>query len=255
MTNDDPTKTMQGLTENLLLTISNFRPVENIESCYFQNQLSQLVDTRKTNNVQLWIAGCSVSHAVGVIDDQRYGQLLAQSLDLECSFLTRPGSSIQWASDQITRSDIRSGDIVIWGITGAGRMPYFFENQCLSLTHTFYMRHPDFEKIVPLSELLSENNLYHNINAVEKVINFCNKIGARLGMIGLMHQLPNFYRYIKTIPYYVDFPHKLKWKSNSLVVQYEDIGSADDLHPGPIQHQHYKNFILDHFDFLKNNTR
>lgn len=250
LTNVDPTTTTQGLTENLLLCVSNYRPVKNIEHCYLTTHLTPLVDSRKTNATQLWIAGCSYTYGVGVDATQRYGQLLADKLGLDCSFLARPGSSIQWAADQITRSDIRPGDIVIWGITDAGRLPYFYNDQYLPLTCTSYTEDPNIEKILPFKELFSENELYHNIFAVERTVNFCKKAGAELGMVGFLPQMPNFYRYIKTKSNYVDLPHNLIWKSNSLKPKYQDLGT-DGNHPGPIQHQHYKNFILNHFDFLK----
>jgi hypothetical protein len=53
----DPTSCVQGLTENLLLRISNYRPIENLEKCYFYPRANPLVDTRKTKKTQLWVAG------------------------------------------------------------------------------------------------------------------------------------------------------------------------------------------------------
>jgi hypothetical protein len=232
------------------LVISDCRPVENIEICYLKEHLAKLVDLRKTNESQLWIAGCSISHGVGVDANQRYGQLIANDLEIECSFLTKPGSSIRWAADQLLRSDIRTGDIVVWGITDGARLPYVYNNQYLpGLTCSTYINYPQTEKIVPVSELFSENNLYNNICSVEQVINFCKKIDVNLSMIGLLPNIPNFYRYIKSKSRYIHFPHKTKWENNVLTPQYQDIGT-DGRHPGPVQHQHYKNFIQHYLSII-----
>jgi hypothetical protein len=250
LTNVDPTMSIQGLTENILLIISNHRPVENIEVCYLKNHLAKLVDLRKTDKSQLWIAGCSISHGTGVDPGQRYGQLIAKELGLECSFLTKPGSSIQWAADQLLRSDIRPGDVVVWGITDSCRLSYVYNNQYLpGINCNTYTEYPEIEKIVPFSELFSENTLYNNICSIEKVINFCKKIDVNLGMLGILPTMPNFYRYIKSKPGYIDFPYKIKWRNNSTKEQYQDLGT-DNEHPGPVQHQHYKTFIQNHFNIF-----
>jgi hypothetical protein len=41
-----------------------------------------LADSRKTNSYQLWVAGCSFAHGIGIQRDQRFGQLLAEKLNL-----------------------------------------------------------------------------------------------------------------------------------------------------------------------------
>ncbi len=45
-----------------------------------------LADNRITPHQQLWIAGCSISHGIGVDKSQRYGQLIANNLGLPVSF-------------------------------------------------------------------------------------------------------------------------------------------------------------------------
>jgi len=253
LANADPTTSIQGLTENILLLISDQRPVKNIELCYLKNHLAKLVDSRKTVEPQIWFVGCSMTHGTGVDNNQRYGQLIADQLALECSFLTQPGSSIQWASDQILRADIKANDIVIWGITDSCRLPYVHTNKYLPGVGVWtYTTNPEVEKILPFDELFSENTLYNNICAVERVINFCKKMQVRLGMLGIMPNIPNFLRYIKSKLEYIDFPYRIKFIDDALVPVYQDLGT-DNHHPGPIQHQQYKTFILNHFSFFINN--
>ncbi len=66
-----------------------------------KDKLLALADHRKTDQKQLWIAGCSLSHGIGVSESTRYGQLLADKTGMPASFLTYPGSNISWAADQI----------------------------------------------------------------------------------------------------------------------------------------------------------
>ena len=117
---DNVSDSMQGLTEIMLASF--FKEKQNVEnldfSKYSPDYYLKLADVRKTNDAQLWISGCSNSHATGVAESERYGQLIANELGKQVSFLTCPGSSIEWQADQIIRSDIQAGDIVIWGLPG-----------------------------------------------------------------------------------------------------------------------------------------
>ena len=88
-----------------------------------------VVDQRKTAGQQIWIVGCSYAHGNCLeYINQRYGQLVAEYYHLPVSFLTKPGSSIDWACDQILRADINPGDIVIWGITSVNRCSWVDDN-------------------------------------------------------------------------------------------------------------------------------
>ena len=96
--------TMQQLTELILQDFSlEKNNVYNLNLPNYTELYTKLVDGRRTPDQQLWISGCSVSHGVGVTQEQRYGQLIADSLGLPVSFLTEGGSSIPWAVDQLPR--------------------------------------------------------------------------------------------------------------------------------------------------------
>jgi hypothetical protein len=201
-----------------------------------------LVDIRKSSTPQLWVAGCSVSHGRGVSPDQRYGQLLSNSLNLECSFLTRPGAAIDWASDQIIRSDIKPGDTVVFGLTTVERLTYVNNQQLVSGVNVFtYKSFPTFEKILPQHNLVTENTFYQHIVAIERVINFCNKIDAKLLLVGILtaHNA-NMLRFLSIKQNFCQIPCKIKINGE---LNFEDIGS-DGIHPGPRQHQLYADFIL-----------
>lgn len=240
----DPNTSIQGLTEGLLMLVSLYTKVTGLTIAE-PKQPILLVDNRKAEDSQLWIAGCSVSHGLGVNPDQRYGQLLADDLGLSCSFLTRVGSSIDWASDQIIRSDIRAGDIVIFGLTTAERLTYVHNKELLSgVTARSYEFRPELEKIIPEHNLVTENTFYHQLIAIDRCINFCNKVKAKLILLGLLtsHSY-NLLRHLHNKKNFFQYPYQFVYTNPSLTCQFEDLGH-DGSHPGPKQHQAYKNFIL-----------
>ena len=241
----DPTDSIQGLTETLLLWLP---PTVDIQGPDLFSQTYDpmlLADLRKIDSAQMWIAGCSFSHGVGVELHQRYGQLLADDLNLPCSFLTRPGSAVDWAADQILRSDIRPGDLVIWGLTESRRITYVHDNQLLKgITVTCFDTNRDLPDEIEPAMLLSQQNYYRQRYAIQQVINYCNKIGARLFLLGLLpgnYNLLGFLRAQKQ--HYIHIPYTLRHENSALAIEFLDLGN-DQRHPGPRQHQQYKDIIL-----------
>jgi hypothetical protein len=227
---------MQKWTEDYL-NIFRFRcPVENYINANEPefDQVLTLADTRKSNSLQLWIAGCSISKGDGVTDDTRYGQLLADRLDIDVSFLTRSGSSIAWAADQILRSDIRPGDIVVWGVTSHTRLAKFEMNavKCFGLNHKVWEHTPSTTEY-----LVSDQALYHSIIAVHQVINFCTKIHAKLILANLLDQ--SVVNYIQDFPNLVMLNRIWGRDPDNMFI---DLGS-DLLHPGIKTHEFYSDQI------------
>lgn len=228
---------MQTWTEDYL-NIFRFRcKVENYTNVREPefDQILTLADTRKTDSSQLWIAGCSISKGDGVDTRTRYGQLLADRLNTSASFLTRSGSSIAWAADQILRSDIRPGDLVIWGITSHTRLTKFEMNEIRCFNLTYKVSRPLPSSIVEY--LVSDQVLYHSVISVHQVINFCTKINAKLILANLQDQ--------SVINYIQDFPNLIMlngiWGRDSSDI-FIDIGS-DLAHPGIKTHAFYADQI------------
>jgi hypothetical protein len=227
---------MQTWTEDYL-NIFRFRcKVENYANAREPefDQILTLADTRKTDSSQLWIAGCSITHGQGVSHNTRYGQLLADRLDTDVSFLTLPGSSIAWAADQILRSDIRPRDVVVWGITSHTRLTKFEKNEirCFGINHTVWKQTPSI-----IEYLASDQALYHSVISVHQVINFCTKINAKLILASLFDQ--------SVINYIQDFPNLVMLNGiwgrdrNNMFI---DIGT-DLIHPGIKTHAFYADQI------------
>ena len=225
-----------GTEKHLLdLKIFEFKNVKNIDHLAWSklNTLLKLADNRKTQNPQLWVAGCSISHGMGVTADKRYGQLIANHLNLSVSFLTCPGSSIAWAADQILRSDIRPGDTVIWGLTSFERFCYYANDQTDHVNGSYYQQNPRFDSIISLNELSSQNQVYQNIAKIYQVQNFCNKVKINYVLAGLLTDLAHYSiiddHYISLTQRYQAYP--------------KDMLHLDP-HPGPDMHKWYAEQII-----------
>lgn len=241
----DPTASIHGLTETLLMMLPSSVQIRSFKP-FSPDDLdpNPLVDVRKTQDPQLWIAGCSVSHGVGVDADQRYGALLAEELGLECSFLTRGGSAIDWSADQILRSDIRAGDIVVWGLTNWNRITYIHNHKLLKgVVINTYDDYPEYHNIVSMENLFLDQTFYQHFYSIKQVINYCNKIGSKLFLAPMVNGNYSLLSFLYQEKNYIHIPHQLQYKNNTLYEKYEDLGS-DHLHPGPKQHLIYKNIIL-----------
>lgn len=201
-----------------------------IERKNFIGRVLSLADLRKTDNPQIWIAGCSISHGIGVTNEQRFGQLVANELNLEASFLTQPGSSIEWAADQILRSDIRRKDIVVWGLTHLNRFPVILDYKVENVGPWNLDEHRSkFRTVEGFNE---ENMIYKALTRTAEVVNFCNKVKARLVLGGLVPAEHKELYYVSNSPHYVTLPDT-----------FVDHGS-DKLHPGPKQHREYADIII-----------
>lgn len=214
--------------------------LDKIESLTCTNIMLEVVDARKVNKPQLWVAGCSISYGDGVKSSERYGELLSKRLDLPASFLTRPGTSIGWAADQILRSDIRSGDTVVWGLTSVNRFTFLNEDCSISNVNIrYYDEYPEFNNIVPLDFISYEkNNIFNSLRDVYKVINFCNKQNIRLFLAGLLIDV-NSLKYFYNLPNFLQFYGVNGVNKNQI---YLDLGS-DNNHPGPLTHQWYADLL------------
>jgi hypothetical protein len=198
-----------------------------------------VADIRKSSEAQLWAAGCSVTHGVGVDPHERFGQLIADQLELPVSFLTCSGSSLEWASDQILRSDIRPGDTIVWGLTNIQRFAYYKDQQVDHVTVHYFQRNPGFDA-VSLSELDTENRFYQAITSIDRVVNVCSKLDIKLVLAGVLLGA-NYLPYLTNVPGYID----LKSSMPDIVPNKPglDVGT-DGRHPGPITHKWYAEQIL-----------
>lgn len=219
---------MRHWTEDYLNVFSCRCEVENYWPKKEFNQILHLADQRKTSASQLWIAGCSISHGSGVCSNTRYGQLLANRLNLQTSFLTQPGSSISWAADQILRSDIRPNDVVVWGLTHRARLSKFDQDNWSYITINW----PKLDTFTA-EYLASDHVVYQAITSVFQVVHFCQKVRATLVVASLLDH--GLISYLQNLPGHVMLGGLWGRDSENL---FADIGS-DGQHPGSKTHAFY----------------
>jgi len=188
---------------------------------YLHSGYLALTEFRQTVTKQLWVAGCSISHGVGVSADEKFGALISAKLNLPVSYLTKPGSSIEWAKDQILRSDLRKNDVVIWGLTQETRAPKAIN------THVLAESNPIIR--------LDETSLYRAVTSVHQVANFCKKISVQLILVPIICS-----EQLQLLIHDLDEYCQLPYQTQTL-----DKGT-DNIHPGPIQHQVWANAICNH---------
>lgn len=191
-------------------------------------KLENLPKSEKNN---LWVAGCSMTAGVGVEEHERYANIVAKSLDKNLVMLGKGGTSNEFAADQILRSNIKSKDIVIWGLTSEFRSTEWnSKNNSIKNLNPYNF---DVSEKGNLESMSLETRLYKSFTCINQVINFCQKVGCFLyifpiipseNLILLLAQYEEFYM----LPY-----------KPSLI----DKGT-DNLHPGPKHHEWYAEEIL-----------
>jgi len=190
-------------------------------SSYQNNNYIHLRNIRKHKERNIWSAGCSIAQGVGVVEDERYASLIAKKSNLPLVDLSLAGSSIEYAADQILRSDIKTDDIVVWGLTEEARFPEWSTS---------------LQRVIPgehTSKTLTETRIYKSVVSVHQVANFCTKIGARLIMIPIICS-ENFCLLLSSLDNFYQLPYQTK---------FIDFG-GDGEHPGPLQHRAYADFLI-----------
>lgn len=228
----------QGMLESLLILVSRHRPVQGLHYIVRDPVVLDLVDGRCTDTPQLWAAGCSNTVALGVLPEQKWAQQLANLTHMPVSVLARGGASLCWTADQILRSDLRSGDILIWGLTNLHRQYFFHDNQLICLTSLWYKEHGRHaEWIYPSRLIAGEHPVYTSFQAIGQVKNFCEKVGVTLILFNTMPVDAELDQFLLDDPDYhvLDQNFTLDGRGQRSIT-YRDRGS-DNAHPGPEQHR------------------
>jgi hypothetical protein len=225
----------QRLTEYFLFLIDQER--HNVDGLdlmpYARTPYLSLQDTRVGNQSQLWIAGCSFTAGVGVNENERYAVKVAEIFGGKFSDLSKSGSSIEHAADQILRSDIRKNDTVVWTLTSEYRAPYWDRaaQEALGINSHSLKQKKNASKA---DDVTDETRLYKAVISFNQVANFCTKIGARLVAVPNLICTEELQLLLGTHPCYYQLPYQ---------TFYLDIGS-DGEHPGPKHHQWHADQII-----------
>jgi hypothetical protein len=245
------TATSRGYLEYLLLLVKqNGRTIKLSTQLLGNDIILQNTDRilnltahRAVNNTQLWTAGCSYTYGVGVKSTENYPVLLSNMLEIPLTNLAKSGSSIPWSADQILRSDIKKGDTIIWGLTAKDRINWGITDLHNNINIFSYSVCKDLETRFPKRLLLdTDNSLYQFLTHIHQVINFCQKIKAKLLIVGLLVAAEDLL-YLHDLPEYYQYFNKDNFK-------HIDFGT-DKLHPGPLQHQDYARAIYEQLQLRK----
>lgn len=113
----EPGNEIYNETVFTLNRIKRFKPVAD-----FDSKLDTFIENKtifiKPNVPTLWVFGCSHSHGVGLNPGElRYGDILAQELNLHPKIIAKPGSSLYWSFRHIMAAEFGDNDSVVWQIT------------------------------------------------------------------------------------------------------------------------------------------
>lgn len=240
---------MQRWTEMLLMYFYDKKIVDNFVLPDLDTEaVLELLDQRRGESPQIWVSGGSDSMGFAIKPNERYGQLIADYFDMPVSFLCKGRASVRYCADQILRSDIRSGDLVILGDVPGTRFPYFLDNRMYEISIDSYTQNPRFYSMFPLDFLDSDDvNFYQPLVAFHQVSNFCSKIGARLVIAGIQNNHYSVYL-LKHFKNYVNLSESLRHNPHADTV-YQDFGT-DRQHPGPLTHQFFAERLIDRIEKL-----
>ena len=214
-----------------------------------------LTDVRKTPAQQIWIAGCSYAQGMELNNDlNRYGELVADYFAMPVSFLAQGGTSINWAADQIIRSNIKAGDILIWGITGVHRLSWFDADSNYIFSGNLANRLKSNNKISDATEkqliemMLDNSRCFLAQQFILQIESFCNKIGINLIVIyhknlSLDSHNQLIIPFLESSEHYVDLYQKVKLPMDKNL----NIDLAhDNSHPGPLTHKTWADILIDY---------
>lgn len=258
--------------ETVTILLNCQRTVEDFNFTQDPNNMLRLIDSRTSESSQVWITGCSMADGFGIDKHQRYGQLVADQLSLPASFLTTVATSIPWAADQLLRSKLKAGDIVVWGLTGVNRYSSYknkiethvISNSFNSVGVTTRRQRTLLETRQPVleiqkefetnltkltkddiatlqSRLLEEDLLLYAVKSIYQVINVCELLGVKLVL---------FAHNISTDDFHNILIRYVSQRKEFLVIANEIDQADDGLHPGPKTNKLWAEQILNKLEEL-----
>ena len=224
----------------LLLATKNAKVDSDTIDLIFKWNVDKHLAERTTNDPVLWVAGCSVSSAVGVEPNERWGHYVSNYFNLPEVNIAKGGTSITFAADQILRSDIRRGDRVIWGLTSVARVDFVSSEGAYVSCGITQAKERNVFDLYTIDYFDSPTQHIQYTKAVKQVVNFCQKIGADLVLANMLCDSKPVVDYLKQLPNYVSCSDELGLYSES---DFIDLGT-DGMHPGPLQHKDFAEEII-----------
>lgn len=262
----------EDLFEGLASWARTKRSIDYTPNSFEVPECLHTLEGRKNNSPQVWIGGCSFAHGEKLQDqNKRYGQLIADKLKMPVSFLTHNGASNGWVADQLMKSDIREGDVVIIGVTGVSRVPIYMNKDYYAVNIHSFTKDEIWKSItriltennIPLDEqtlkvqdnatlkryiseefLLSDHFFYDAINHIEQLANFFNKLKVKF----LFVYVPEIEcLYMSNVGKMLQYLASTKIPAHVMESRYVD-RATDQVHPGTETHRLYADEILQQLD-------
>lgn len=251
-----------------LQSFSNPLYIENFTDYYSDNLFIQslcnfsptnhlgLADIRRSLGPQIWVAGCSYACGMGLdFPEQRYGNIVANTLQWPISYCSVPGASIDLIADQVIRANLQEGDILLCGLTGINRFTWFDDQGVLQKigpavideefnfdrsTKNFFRR-----------RILDPSQTYLAQRHILQIISVCKKIKVNLLLyihenLSLEKHAKDLKPFLNELDCFFDISQLMasRFASKNLDLnRHLDTGN-DNRHPGPKTHQAWADIIL-----------
>lgn len=195
---------------------------------------------RKTEEPQIWVAGCSWSSAFGVTKEQRWGSLLADQMDMAVTVLAENGSGNSYQARKLLSADVRENDVVIFQVTKPHRETIIHPKLGqLHANASMYDIIPDLYKLYPPDRLDEITLVVNQIRDMQNVVNFLQKTKARFMLWApiTLHVSMPIGSFLEKNPLYSAY----FCVCPTLLVDHV----ADGVHPGPKTHKLYSDFVFE----------
>lgn len=181
----------------------------------------------------LWIFGCSHSYGIGLeVEDQRYGNILSDSLNMPLKMIAKPGGSMNYSLRHIVNSCFKPNDLIIWQIINPARLSYFNGKHVEEIVLSN-------SKNRTIIEFFDDPQIYFNhfnyINIGTQYLRACN---CNFILTSLDH---NDYNYLNA---YKNYPEYIFIKDFAV-----DLGN-DNLHFGQLSHKNLALSLLNHIHYI-----
>lgn len=183
---------------------------------------------------RLWVFGCSHSHGAGLDhEDEKFGNIISARLGIPVTFVTRPGSSLQWSLRHLINTKFGPKDIVIWQLTTPDRVTLYHNN-----TNEVMLSRSTNRELISVFD--DQQIFFHHCSLLNYGTQYLRATNTNFVLTSILDQQKLFYEYIDE---YTRYPEYCYIPNPKL-----DIGN-DGKHLGPLSHQLIANRILDRLQY------
>lgn len=253
--------------DRYLQSFSNPLYIENFIDYQFDNLLIKslcnfsstnhlgILDIRRSFDPQIWVAGCSYACGMGLdFPEQRYGNIISNTLQWPISYLSVPGASIDLIADQVIRANLQDGDILLCGLTGINRFTWFDDQGKLQKITRKAISEGDFDRSTKnffQRKILDSSQTYLAQRHILQIISVCKKL--KVNLLLYIHENLSLEEHAKDLKIFLNELDCFFDISQLMASQFapEDLDlnrhldtGNDNIHPGPKTHKAWADIIL-----------